>query len=368
MHIPSSGFIVGGLLFTLAACSGSSGGTSGGSPGDGGSGEGGGTSAMHACTDSAHASCTKRDTCSLGGYVNDSTYGSESACESRTVPTCLDGLGAKGTGQTPAKIEDCVAAYASSYACADYFDNNPPTACVPPAGTLATGAACGASAQCASTYCATGQYAVCGTCQPLPAAGAPCQGNADCGRDLACVKPAGSTTLTMGTCAAWVASGGACLTNTAPCEANLACVGDDVTTKKMGTCQAQPTTVGAACDGSRKTAPNCNGDLGLVCIPTAKTSSVGTCKTISLVAGGMPCGDIGTAPITGYAACQAGGLCAKAAPTDFTGTCVAAAKDGAACDGDPSKGPPCQPPAKCVPTAAGATTGTCTVPNAEKCM
>jgi hypothetical protein len=352
-------------LVVAAACGGSS---SSSSPGDGGagSGDGGGASAMQACQDEAHASCAERDTCSLGGFLNELDYGSVANCESRTATVCVQALAAKGTAQTPAKIETCVAAY-PSYACTAYLDSNPPAACVPPAGSLGAGAACGAAAQCASTYCATGPSAVCGTCAPLPIAGAACQVQADCGRDLACAKPAGAATSTMGACAAWVATGGACLTGTAPCAAGLACVGEVVTVPQtMGRCEAQGQTVGAACDGSRKSMATCDGTLGLVCIPAAKGSAVGTCREITLVGVGQPCGTVGSNPITGYADCQAG-FCQKASATATSGTCAALIADGAPCSEDPTT-PPCEIPAKCVPGSAGSMTGTCQLPNAATCM
>jgi hypothetical protein len=54
--------------------------------------------------------------------------------------------------------------------------------------------------------------------------------------------------------------------------------------------------------------------------------------------------------------------------TSTTGTCAAPAVDGAACDNDPSMGPPCLAPAKCVPATSTATAGICTVPDAATCM
>jgi hypothetical protein len=184
------------------------------------------------------------------------------------------------------------------------------------------------------------------------------------------VKPAGANTMTMGVCTAYVPSGGACLTDSLPCEAGLACVGDDVTTKKNGTCATQGTTVGAACDGTRATQPNCNADLGLVCIPTAKGSAVGTCQTITLAMPGGMCGDVGADPITGFADCQEG-YCQKAlndaGVAAATGTCVANVADNAPCD-IASTAPGCLAPSKCVPSSAGSMTGTCTVPDAQSCM
>jgi hypothetical protein len=322
--------------------------------------------AMQACSDEANAVCALRDKCSPSYNVT-VVYGSDSVCQSRTTQSCVDALSANGQANTPARTEMCAAAYPGE-SCADFFDTNPAAACVPPTGTLPNGAACGASGQCMSTFCATGATAVCGKCQPLPAVGASCQIDADCGRNLACATPtvAGDAGLPAPKCAAWVASGGTCLTGYQPCQTGLSCVGDDEATMTTGTCQAAVTMLNSACDGSRKTMPSCNADMGLVCIPTAKGSAVGTCQNIQLAAPNAPCGDIGSAPITGFAVCQTG-LCKKASVTATTGTCVADAADGVACDNDPTIGPSCLTPAKCVVSGSG-TAGTCTFPNASTCM
>jgi hypothetical protein len=337
-----------------------------------GSGTGGsGPSAAEACADAAKAACAQRDTCSMNGFLNDAAFGSTATCEARSALACPSSLMAKGTAQTPAHLEECVAAYAG-YACADFFDNDPPSACTPPAGTQANGAPCGASAQCASTFCATGPFAVCGTCAALPAAGAPCLVQADCGRDLACAKPQGSTPQTPGTCAAWVPMGGECLAGQSPCAAGLVCVGEEVASSTKGKCQPAASAIGAACDLTRKTMASCDANLGLFCVPASATSKgVGTCQPIKLAAPGEPCGVLGAAPVTGFASCKDGGLCKKASPGDNAGTCVAAAADGMPCDSDVTKGPPCMSPAKCVPASGapmGTTSGTCVVPDATKCM
>jgi hypothetical protein len=367
MRIASHVFVLGILFLAVPACSSSSGGSSPPPGNDAGADSGNG--GAQACATEAQAICAARDRCSLNTFLNDYDYGGDTACVTRSQITCVNAFGAKGSGTTTATIAACTAAY-PSYTCTNYFDGNPPTACVPPAGTLANGQPCGANAQCQSTFCATGAFAVCGTCQPLPAAGAACQVNADCGRDLDCVKPAGASTATMGVCTAYAASGAACLTYKTPCEAGLACVGDDTTTGATGTCQTAGTTVGAACDASRKTAPNCNADLGLVCIPAMKGSEVGTCKAITLAMQGAMCGYTGSAPVTGYVDCQEG-VCQR--PTNdagveaLAGTCVALVSDTGACS-LAAGSPGCITPAKCVPSSAGAMTGTCTVPNAASCM
>jgi len=322
-----------------------------------------GPSAATVCADLAKAQCHLRESCSLGSFWNDHVYGDPANCETRATPSCISSLGAQDSGQTPTNIEACVALY-SNYTCTDFRDNNPTGACAAPAGKRANGAACGANGQCASTFCHLAQYQTCGVCSAVPAAGAACQYGGDCGRNMACATPTGATT---GTCADYVASGGTCLTGSKPCQAGLACIGEDETAGTTGTCQAQANTVNAACDRSRKTAANCDAEYGLTCVPTAAKSGVGTCQAITLVASGQTCGAIGAAPITGEAVCNAGGLCVKANATDATGTCVAAAADGAACDSDGALGPPCGAPARCVPSADGSTAGTCKMPDATKC-
>ena len=56
--------------------------------------------------------------------------------------------------------------------------------------------------------------------------------------------------------------------------------------------------------------------------------------------------------------CANGGNCYT-----VSGTCKAAAADGAACD--TAAGPPCMTPARCV--TSGSTAGTCTVPSGSMC-
>jgi hypothetical protein len=337
-----------------------------------GSDTGVGPTGTKACDDEAAALCSLRNSCAPGSYDIKLDFGTEAACQSRTAQTCVNALDAKGTGNTSEKVEACAAAYPGEL-CPNFFDSNPVMACVPPAGTLANGAACGASAQCVSTYCAVSQYTVCGTCQPLPMVGATCQVQADCGRDLACATPTVAVgdggVPTSGQCAAWVGLGGSCLTGFNPCQEGNSCVGDDEATMTMGLCQAAGQAVDAPCDSSRKTMASCDNDIGLVCIPATKGSTIGTCMSVSLVGAGATCGDIGAAPITGFANCMSSGLCKKPAPTDATGTCVSAAADDAPCDNDPSIGPPCLSPSKCVvPSGSSGTKGTCTVPNAATCM
>ena len=321
-----------------------------------------GPSAMEACTQEQNALCALRMSCAAYSVAH--LYTDLAACESRGVAACESALSASGTAQTPTGVEACAVAYPTE-TCTAFFDGDPVAACSPPAGSKATGAACGAAGQCASTFCAIPRYQICGTCQPLPTAGATCEVAADCGRNMACASAAGAAT---GTCVAYAAANAPCLTNAQPCEADLSCVGDDVANSTMGTCQPSGTSVGAACDGSRKTMASCAADLGLACIPAAKGSAVGTCQAITLAATGSACGDVGAMPITGFATCAAGGGCVKPS-AGATGTCMAPAADGATCNNDPTIGPPCLTGAKCVvPSASTSTAGTCMTPNASSCM
>lgn len=361
--MPQPGFarVLAALALVLAACGSSTGkapdaGARSDAPADGS-----GTSAQQACMDLAVAECNKRATCSDNFGIS-RVFGTPAVCEMRLAAECVASLAATGTAATPQSREACASDLATAdYSCTDLFDNSPTAACTPPMGSLANGMACGAAAQCASTWCAIGKDEVCGTCQPLPAVGASCTVDGDCGRGLACAVPAG---MTSGTCAAYVAANGACLTGKNPCAAGLSCVGENVAAGTTGTCQPAGSTVGATCDSTRKTMPGCEAALGLACIPSGAGMTTGTCQAIMLVGSNQTCGLIGT-PTTAVAECSGGGLCVKAMSTSRTGTCVAPAADGAACDS--VAGPPCLAPARCVPTTAGSTAGTCVVPNATMC-
>ncbi len=355
-----------GLLVALAACGGGNAATEGtgaaGSGGATGTG-GGGLTAAEACADSAKASCAKRDMCSSSMHPPPRcTAALAQWCEMRTAAVCVNNLAAKGTASTPAHTEQCSEDYATE-ACTSFEEGL--ALCGPAlAGSLANGIACGNNAQCSSTFCAVGSTEVCGTCQPLPTTGSVCQVGADCGPGLACAIVVGAA---AGVCTGYVPSGGACLTGTTVCEAGASCVGDVPATMTMGTCMLQGSKIGDACDGSRKTLAVCSDLLGLACIPPTKGTTVGTCQNVTYVTAGMPCGPVGSAPITGVGECTAGALCVKAMGS-ATGTCVAAAADGAACDSDVTKGPPCLSPARCVPSSAMSTAGTCKLLDATQCM
>ena len=121
----------------------------------------GGTSGDSACADSAAAHCAQRATCTNSVGIT-KTYGDMTTCLAREKLSCTNALAAKGTGNTPDRVEQCVAALKTE-SCADYFAGNVPAACVN-TGTLADGAGCAFAGQCSSTYCTGLTDAACGTC------------------------------------------------------------------------------------------------------------------------------------------------------------------------------------------------------------
>ena len=128
----------------------------------------GGTSADSACADVAAARCAQRSTCSNGIGVT-KVYGDMTTCLAREKLGCTNALAAKGTGNTPDRTEQCVAALKTE-SCADYFAGNVPAACIN-TGTLTDGSGCAFAGQCSSTYCVGLTDAACGTCgRPSPPA------------------------------------------------------------------------------------------------------------------------------------------------------------------------------------------------------
>lgn len=312
----------------------------------------GGTSADTACADVAAARCNQRSTCTNGTGIT-RVYGDLATCLAREKLGCENGLAAKGTGNTPDRVEQCVAAL-NTESCTDYFAGNVPAACVN-AGSLADGTACAFSGQCSSTYCTGLADAACGTCGEPLASGADCTNGGTCARGQTCFNTPGS----MGTAATCITEGaaGASCSRTMPCAAGLSCVGT-LTMGATGTCMAAATMAGAACDPTARTAPGCDRSIGLFCNATSKT-----CTAVTFATNGAACG-VGSDGT--FIDCTAG-VCYGAViggPTPMMGTCKADAPDGAACD--TANGPGCVAPARCV-TAAGSTGGTCTLSDASKC-
>lgn len=295
-----------------------------------------------ACAALVKTRCALLDNCT-NNLGSQTTYGDRATCEARQLLGCQTNVAASGTSQSAATVQAC-ADVAATQSCWDRALNIQPDACVPLPGALTSSQACIAAGQCASTWCAIQNNQVVGVCAPLPKAGDSCE-TTSCGRGLECGKNSAGASV----CFAPLAAGGAC-DKDHHCGPELACVG--ATKSAAGTCQAKGATAGAACDATDKTAADCVLTRGLFC------DSTGHCKAATITKAGEACGTTGTDTI---AACGAAGLCVKTAATDKAGVCKAAAVDGAACDGDPTKGPDCLLPAKCVPTTSGGTAGVCTL-------
>jgi len=287
--------------------------------------EGGSTPSTpdEACTSYAETICAKYQSCSP--LLVQASYGDIATCKTRTKIACVASLNAPSTGTTVDKAGPCISAY-SSLACGDLFTGTQPTACQF-VGTLGDGAACGDGGQCASGVCGN-KTGHCGTCTKKNVVGDACTGS--CNNNLACVS---------GKCATPAKAGEAC--GTTPCGSGLVCAAGKCTT---------PAKTGEAC-ASDGTAPSCDAQAGLLCNPSTKK-----CQLVGFAAVGAACGyDTAT---TTYTACNNGAHCVLATGKS-TGTCVAPAADGAACDA--SKGSQsCLPPALCI-------SGKCTLPDYSTC-
>jgi hypothetical protein len=318
------------------------------------------------CTDEATASCAVRHVCDVlesdgVAYDVEVTYGDLPTCIARTAQTCIDNLHVTDTGSTTDHVEQCAQTLPAE-SCSNFYDNDPTARCEQQAGPGDIGSSCASIAQCSTAFCATPAHQICGTCQPLPLAGATCASAGDCGHGLVCaIPPAMSLSMgvcppapTTGTCAAVVGDGMPCLTGANPCIEGEMCFRDAPATGVMGTCMPVA-ELGAACDNARQTAPSC-ASHGLSC-------NAGTCQPTLLAQTGEGCGTVAGRST----ACANGGLCVRPTHCTTTGTCVAPAADGGPCSIDPTTGPPCLSPAICVVGSDGVT-GTCELANPASCF
>ena len=299
-----------------------------------------------ACSDSATARCNKEASCSNGAAITKND-GDMSTCLLRQKANCTRALAAKSTGNTPDNSEKCAPAITAE-SCGDFFGGNTPAACLF-SGAIADGAACAFNGQCRSGYCTNNRLAACGVCGQPPALGGDCT-MSFCAHGQTCLNTPGA----MGAAATCTTEGtqGAACSRTAPCAAGFSCIRANMAA--MGTCMSDATTVGAACDLAA--GPGCARTLGLWCNTTTKM-----CTSIDFAANGAPCGQTAGGDLVDckQGACYGGGAGV------LMGLCKADAADGAACD--TRSGPGCTPPARCAPSAAGATTGTCVVPDGSTC-
>jgi hypothetical protein len=341
----SIGFFL--LVTELAAAAVACGGNQFTAGGDDAGAEGGTISQVQACGDNAHFHCLEIQTCSIEQLTVD--YGDEGTCETRLKLSCLNGLAAPSTGNTAERSEACAQAY-PSWACADYLDDRPPTACVQALGSLASGQSCAFAGQCQTGFCAIAPGSMCGVCGAVPQAGDSCATLTTCGQLLAC-----DTTVQQ--CSSFAAAGAAC-SRAQLCGAGLYCVGSTSTTS--GTCTPAVESAGATCDPTGKNGPGCDRLAGLTCNGLSNQ-----CATLQYSASGQPCGnDVDNQ----YAACASAGTCAAAVGADASAgeTCSPTAADGATCD--LVYGPACRDPARCILVGDAGTRGTCQFANALDCQ
>ena len=306
--------IVASLAIAIAGCSSSS------------SGDSAATNPDQACNDAAAAVCAAYQRCTP--FFVDLGWGDLATCQTRTKASCTSTLSATGSTMTAQQVSDCGKG-ATGISCADLFDKGAPDACVPPAGTVANGKACGDDAQCVSTFCAIASGTLCGTCAPLTNAGDACV-SGQCSRHLGCIA---------GKCVKPGALGDACDARNAPCGTALSCF--------SGKCVAAA-KAGDKCDAAEITAPNCDLTQGVGCNPGTKV-----CQKVIEAKAGESCGLVGS----DFKVCVPGGRC-KIAPGVASGTCIAPVADGASCGGADLA--PCLSPAKCIG-------GVCKLPDPNSC-
>jgi hypothetical protein len=274
------------------------------------------TTGEQACADLAGRTCERMISCEP--FVVQILFGNAQGCLARMRLLCLLGASAPGARATPASISQCSRGLETA-GCADIVSWAAFDACFPP-GQRATGAACGARSQCASSYCRS-KGTRCGICSARVAAGGRCDDEAggQCEAALVC--------STAGTCVALAGLGTGCNPQSRPCQAHLACTG--------GLCVVPATTVGAVCTDN-----DCSGHLGLFCAKAAGALR-GTCQRMLVAPVGERCGALGPNLIV----CGGGATCLP----DPQGTtrCVAPAPDGQPC-GDGADGRGCMLPAACV--------------------
>lgn len=294
----------------------------------------GGVSREAACDQFSKAFCDVYAKC-LPVFIT-AGFGDVATCYTRIGKTCPATFDAPKTSATPAKISTC-AEGVKNLAC-EALSTSTPQACIPAPGGIEDGAGCSDDAQCRSTWCPKNDEGFCGKCTALPKAGAPCvtlPAKADgsvqkeCGRGLSCVKDV---------CVVPLGSGAACSDATS-CSLGLTCFN--------AKCVAAGKP-GSKCDPEGKTDPNCDFLQGAICNPATKV-----CQELGKANAGQPCGVIGSE----YKICTAASKCIVPSGA-MSGTCIAAAIDGAACDLE--KGPDCLGPAKCVG-------GVCKLPDPALC-
>ena len=343
-----------------------------------------GVSAATACAEVAQARCTEGSVCSLAdgvlgtGFNILANYGDLTTCVTRQTLNCTKALAAPQNGNTPAQLQQCLAAF-MTYSCRDFFDNQPPAACAP-TGPRASGSPCTFDGQCLSGSCNGTKSSVCGTCGDPPVAGADCS-DSTCADGYRCVAASSECQLAL-------SSNGACDSGH-PCERGLSCVGENAKTMTAGTCETAGTRLGVACGG---TLPGCDPTRGLYCggpagaktcmqiiypgyngsvtadggaTPAATDGGAGSATGAAPTPAGTPCGQLADGSRVGCVAGDCYTATGLAGGSDL-GACQPLAADTGACD--TAVGPGCMFPARCVVFNGGnGTAGTCVIPDATIC-
>ena len=263
-------------------------------------------SPAQACDAHIGAVCNLLQRCA--GFSAQINYGDVATCRARNRIGCEETFSAKGVTFLAEQMSTCAASFAG-LSCQDLFSDNLPAACDFPAGTLPNGSVCG-DEQCQSGACR--MTSACGTCAATVPAGSSCANGERCADGLKCAS--------NGMCVSPGAAGAPCGVSL-PCKSPLAC--------RNGTCSAA-SAAGGACNQSS----DCDPTAGLLC-------NGGTCQAVSFADAGQPCGFIAG----GVTLCRASGFC-RMVQGQASGTCVAAAADGATCND--LSGPSCMPPAACI--------------------
>jgi hypothetical protein len=216
-----------------------------------------------------------------------------------------------------ASVASCTDAW-KSLTCSNYFTADPDVCWT--AGKLLPGSPCNSGEQCDSMFCKLKEYGwSCGTCAPMPVAGATCANDYDCGRGLWCMAD--------GTCQKPSNEGQSC-SNTLSCRNDLNCIG--------GQCVTPPSTSGASCNNAGQ--QYCAFAQNLTC-----PASTNKCIPIVWAADGLSCPT--TATQSTY--CTEHGSC-------INSSCTSGPADHDTCD---PANDLCEWPARCSTTSK-----TCVLP------
>jgi hypothetical protein len=281
--------------------------------GGGGADTGAPLTAAQACAQEAAAICDALSGCAT--FWVQLLYGAKATCASRQALSCMNDQSPAGTNRTPADIQACATAVATS-SCPSLLAGNFPDACQIKPGLLANGHGCGSDWQCQSTYCGGKQGLQCGVCGPRAATGGTCADTDGCLAGLVC---ANKRCVTPGTI------GAACEATNQPCRSDLYCAA-------AGTCAARAGAGGSCAD---------TGDACAITQGVACNIFNHVCEQVGVASPGQACGIINRT----YTLCVALSPCVGQTLTT-PGVCATPAADGEAC-GKSASDRTCVSPAAC---------------------